>query len=277
MCLFLPFSMEKRGPQPKSAKPQAPTRLPPHGTKDGNLRTPKHIADPAGGKDMYNVQDIIAERWHHGQIQYLVHWQGYSEAEDTWEPLAHLSDALEYVACWNEEKNKSDAEAELERQKKKQKAQEGSSSSNADTPQTPQLGPQRKQTSLVWKAFREATPQEGGKDFATCQVKKLDGTLCGQAICRSGGTSNLWSQESQERKDICVLAWWRNFRLSAPRLAEMARQFLATPASSAGIEGLFNAAHLTYGDLSDAMTEDTLAQRLLAMSNYSPALYIEGV
>ena len=25
------------------------------------------------------------------------------------------------------------------------------------------------------------------------------------------------------------------------------------------------------------MTEDTLAQRLLAMSNYTPALYIEGV
>ena len=62
MCLVLAFSMGKRGPQPKSAKPQAPTRLPPHGKKDGNLRTPKHIVDPAGGKDMYNVQDIIAER-----------------------------------------------------------------------------------------------------------------------------------------------------------------------------------------------------------------------
>ena len=98
---------------------------------------------------MYNVQDIIAERWHYGQIQHLVHWQGYSEADDTWEPLVHLSDALEYVARWTEEKKKPDAEAELERQKEKQKAQEGSSSSNADTSQTPQLSPQRKQTSFV--------------------------------------------------------------------------------------------------------------------------------
>ena len=90
---------------------------------------------------MYNVQDIIAERWHHGQIQYLVPWQGYNEADDTREPLAHLSDALEYVARWNEEKKKREAEAELEPQKKKQKAHKGSSSSNADAPQTPQLGP----------------------------------------------------------------------------------------------------------------------------------------
>ena len=73
--------------------------------------TPKHIADPAGGKDIYNVQEIIAERWYHGQIQYLVRWRGYSEADDTLEPLAHLSDALEYVARWNEEKKKRGAEA----------------------------------------------------------------------------------------------------------------------------------------------------------------------
>ena len=196
--------MGKRGPQQKSAKPQAPTRLPPHGKKDGNPRTPKHIADTAAGKDMYNVQGIIAERWHHGQIQYLVCWQGYSEADDTREPLAHLSDALEYVARWNDDKKKREAGAELERQGKKQKSQEGSSSSNADAPKTLQLGPQRKQTSLVWKGFREATPEEGGKDFRICQVKKLDGTLCGQAICRSGGTSNLWSHLNASHKDWVV-------------------------------------------------------------------------
>ena len=132
-----------------------------------------------------------------------MHWQGYSEADDTWEPLPHLSDALEYVAHWNEEKKKRDAEAELERQKKKQKAQEESSSSNADTSQTPQLGPQQKQTSLVWKAFREATPHQGGIDFAICQLKKLDGTLCLQAICKSG-KSNRWSHLNASHKDCIV-------------------------------------------------------------------------
>ena len=204
MCFFLALSVAKRGPQRKSAKPQAPTRLLPQRREDGNHRKPKHIADPAGGKDMYNVQDIIAECWHHGQIQYFVHWQGYSEADDTWEPLAHLSDALDYVARWNEDKKKRDGEAELERQKKKQKAKEGSSSSNAEAPQTPQLGHQQKQTSLVSKAFREATPQEGGKDFAICQVKKLDDALCWQAICRSGDTRKIWSHLNASLEDWVV-------------------------------------------------------------------------
>ena len=52
MRLFLAFSMGKRAPKPKSGKRQAPTRLPIHGKKDGNLKAPKHIANPAGGKDM---------------------------------------------------------------------------------------------------------------------------------------------------------------------------------------------------------------------------------
>ena len=71
---------------------------------------------------------------------------------------------------------------------------------------------------------------------------------------------DLYLSLAQEDKTICVLAWWRNSRLSDPRLAEMALQFLATPASSRGVERLFSAAGLTYGDLSGAKTEDTLAQ-----------------
>ena len=88
---------------------------------------------------------------------------------------------------------------------------------------------------------------------------------------------DLYLSLAQESKDICVLAWWRNFRLSAPGLAEMARHLLVKPATSAGVDRLFTAAGLTYGDLSAAMTEDTMAQRLLSTSNYSAALYIEGI
>ena len=88
---------------------------------------------------------------------------------------------------------------------------------------------------------------------------------------------DLYLTLAEDRKDICVLPCWRNLQLSAPRVAEMACQCLATPGSSAGVERLFSAAGLTYDDLSGAMTEDTSGQRLLAMCNYSPALYIEKV
>ena len=33
-----------------------------HDKKDGPRRTPKHVADPAAYKDIYFVEDIIAER-----------------------------------------------------------------------------------------------------------------------------------------------------------------------------------------------------------------------
>ena len=39
-------------------------------------------------EEEYEVEDIINHR-HHGkqhQLQYLIHWKGYSAADDTWEP-----------------------------------------------------------------------------------------------------------------------------------------------------------------------------------------------
>ena len=56
-------------------------------------------------------------------------------------------------------------------------------------------------------------------------------------------------------------------------LSTMARQYLATPATSAGVERLFSAAGLTFGDLAHAMKEETLGCRLLAAYNYTHALY----
>ena len=53
----------------------------------------------------------------------------------------------------------------------------------------------------------------------------------------------------------------------------MAQQFLATPATSAGVERLFSAAGLHYSDLASSMHEDSLAHRLLAAWNYTHALY----
>lgn len=75
--------------------------------------------------------------------------------------------------------------------------------------------------------------------------------------------------------DCDVVAWWRVFRHQAPNLAKMARQFLATPATSAGVERLFSAAGLTHSDLAGRMKDTTLGNRLLAANNYGPDDYDE--
>ena len=47
-----------------------------HSKMDGPRRTPKHIGDPAAYRDMYLVEDIIAERNAKKRKEWLVRWKG---------------------------------------------------------------------------------------------------------------------------------------------------------------------------------------------------------
>ena len=78
---------------------------------------------------------------------------------------------------------------------------------------------------------------------------------------------------SVESMQTNVIEWWHRHRTVFPNLSRMARQYLAMPATSAGVERLFSAAGLTFGDLAHAMKEETLGCRLLAAYNYTHALY----
>ena len=70
-----------------------------------------------------------------------------------------------------------------------------------------------------------------------------------------------------------VIEWWRRHCSVFPNLSKMARQYLATPATSAGVERLFSAASFTFGDMAHAIKEETVGARLLAAYNYTHALH----
>ena len=72
----------------------------------------------------------------------------------------------------------------------------------------------------------------------------------------------------------CVIDWWQQPRHRFPYLNKMDRQYLACPATSAGVEGLFSAAGLTFSDLAQAMKEGTLGARLMAAYNDKPHMYV---
>ena len=72
----------------------------------------------------------------------------------------------------------------------------------------------------------------------------------------------------------CVIDWWQQHRHCFPYLNKIARQYLACPATSAGVERLFSAAGLTLSDLAQAMKEGTLGARLMAAYNYKPHMYV---
>jgi len=62
--------------------------LRPHVQRKDHLQQPV-VSQPVPG--FYEVARILNHRQHHGAKQYLVRWKGFSSADDTWEPVAHLS------------------------------------------------------------------------------------------------------------------------------------------------------------------------------------------
>jgi hypothetical protein len=65
----------------------------------------------------------------------------------------------------------------------------------------------------------------------------------------------------------CVLAWWAEQQKHLPNVARMARQFLASQASSASVERLFSKAGLVHTDLRKRLSEEQMAHILMASIN----------
>ena len=68
-----------------------------------------------------------------------------------------------------------------------------------------------------------------------------------------------WLEMPSVASEVDILAWWREVgQVRFPRIAVMARQFLAIPASSATAERVFSFAGLTLSDLRKSLLDATL-------------------
>ena len=67
--------------------------------------------------------------------------------------------------------------------------------------------------------------------------------------------------------DLKVLGWWKLKESKWPALAKMVKQYLAAPASSAGVERVFSAAGNMHGDLMKSSKDTTLEHSLFAAFN----------
>lgn len=61
-----------------------------------------------------------------------------------------------------------------------------------------------------------------------------------------------------------VLLWWKQAEPRFPNLARMVRQYLSCPASSASVERIFSITGRLFDDLSQAMKEENLEERMWA-------------
>jgi hypothetical protein len=58
------------------------------------------------GEEEWHVEAIRADRIHRGKQQFLVKWEGFSEDENTWEPVEHLDHADEALAEYRAKKER---------------------------------------------------------------------------------------------------------------------------------------------------------------------------
>jgi len=57
----------------------------------------------------WEVERIIDSREKHGRVEYLIHWKGFDESSDTWEPEANLNESCSKLLNeFNERKKKLD-------------------------------------------------------------------------------------------------------------------------------------------------------------------------
>jgi hypothetical protein len=54
-------------------------------------------------QEEYEVDKILDSRFYRRQLQYLVHWKGYSDRNNTWEPASNLSHAQTEVKKFHRE------------------------------------------------------------------------------------------------------------------------------------------------------------------------------
>ena len=69
---------------------------------------------------------------------------------------------------------------------------------------------------------------------------------------------NAYMRVQQVANDTDPLMWWKQHQEEFPRLARMARQYLAVPASSASPERLFSSVGLVKSDLWGSLLDSTL-------------------
>ena len=75
------------------------------------------------------------------------------------------------------------------------------------------------------------------------------------------------SDNASNMKNGWSLTWWCGREGKWPALAKMVKQYLAAPASSAGVERVFSAAGKMHGDLQKSAKDSTLEHSLFAAFN----------
>ena len=69
----------------------------PYYARDGEPPPPGPVTDP-GQEGEYEVEQLLNRKHIRGRMHYLVRWKGHAPADDSWEPVEHLTNCAERIA-----------------------------------------------------------------------------------------------------------------------------------------------------------------------------------
>ena len=221
-------------PKPKAA-PAPPAPLKAQGTT--TKRTPISAFDGAAGKDVYEPEKVLAERLAKGVTQYLVKWVGYESKDNTWEPIEHLASCEDMIADMKDREKTKAAQLEAaaqEKQIEKEAAAAAAAAAAAESAAAARVaaraaadatggdaaaaataadassanalvvknsGAGAKRSSWAWAAFSDVGCEPGK---ACCQLMKLDGNICGEAISAVAGPTGLKNHIMYKHPDTYI-------------------------------------------------------------------------
>ena len=200
---------KRKGP---TTAAKSPAQKPAAAKKTKPYRTPQTPFEQTEEK-LYDVDKITAMRFNKGAREYLVRWEGYAAAHDTWEPMENLVGCAEQIRVYEKQREADDkkhaADALERRQKAKDDAAAEAESLKARAAEQALAGEggigapagdgeeaaadavlkkHKGKSCAVWKHFDLSV------DKPSCKLFKADGfTICDAMPSAAAGTQNYWS------------------------------------------------------------------------------------
>ncbi|KAK3254091.1 hypothetical protein CYMTET_36682 [Cymbomonas tetramitiformis] len=160
-------------------------------------RTQLSPFDAAGSDDReYFVRDIKAERLSNGVPQWLIGWKGFSNKDDTWEPIEHLAGHEQDISAFRNRRKDEVAAEEKEASAKKKRRQEEKDQSRIEFDGFEEaFGGKRR--SACWKHYKVQKDDTGKIVNVKCLFCPPDNKP--MPFC--GNTTNLRSHLASVHKD----------------------------------------------------------------------------
>ncbi|KAK3284979.1 hypothetical protein CYMTET_7398 [Cymbomonas tetramitiformis] len=158
--------------------------------------------DAAGSDNtFYSVREIKAERVRGNTTQWLIGWEGFTDKDDTWEPIEHLAGHERDIRAFREQQKEKNGKCMAEEAARKKQRKEDNDRSVAESDGFEDaFGGKRR--SPVWQHYRIQKDEQSGKILL---VKCLHCPAENKAMAYCGNTTNLRAHLSSNRDEYCKL------------------------------------------------------------------------